>query len=277
VPTLLSSILLGFLLGMRHATDADHVIAVATIVGREKRIGAAALVGALWGLGHTVTVAIVGGAMILTGVVIPDLVARTMEFGVGIMLVVLGANVLLGMRREPPVRYVPAALAHPHVRPSSIGRPPKAVHAHVHAHGDYAHAHRHGHSHQDHGHPESATPAAWLDRHLGRLGVYQSIRPIVIGVVHGLAGSAAVALLVLGAIRDPWWGLAYLFVFGLGTIAGMMLITALIAVPFSLSWARLPRINHVLRIASGLLSLGLGLFLMYEIGIAGGLIASLVV
>lgn len=271
MPTLLSSILLGFLLGMRHATDADHVIAVATIVGREKRIRSAALIGALWGLGHTVTVAIVGGAMILTGVVIPDRIAQAMEFGVGIMLVVLGANVLLGMRRSGSVRYVQAASTHPHVRPASIGRP----HAHTHAHGDYAHTHRHGHAGEDHGHPESATPAAWLDRHLGRLGVYQSIRPIVIGVVHGLAGSAAVALLVLGAIRDPWWGLAYLFVFGLGTIAGMMLTTALIAVPFSLSSARLPRINHGLRAASGVLSLGFGLFLLYEIGVEGGLFASL--
>ena len=271
MPTLLSSILLGFLLGMRHATDADHVLAIATIVGREKRIGTAALIGALWGLGHTVTVAIVGGAMILTGIVIPDGIAQAMEFGVGIMLVVLGANVLWGMRRAAPIRYVATASAHPHVRPATAAR----RHAHVHAHGDYAHTHRHGHAREDHGHPESATPAAWLDRHLGRLGVYQSIRPIVIGVVHGLAGSAAVALLVLGAIRDPWWGLAYLFVFGLGTIAGMMLITALIAVPFSLSWARLPRINHALRLASGLLSLGFGLFLIYQIGIADGLLTTL--
>jgi hypothetical protein len=101
--------------------------------------------------------------------------------------------------------------------------------------------------------------------------VYHLLRPLIVGVVHGLAGSAAMALLVLNAIRDPWWGVAYLLVYGLGTVAGMMLITAAIAAPFAYSASRLPRINMFMRFASGVLSLGFGLFLMFYIGFVDGL------
>lgn len=272
--TIASFILLGFVFGMRHATDADHVIAVATIVGRERQVGPAAMIGALWGVGHTTTLALVGGAMIVLGVVIPERVAQWMELAVGVMLVVLGIAALWGLRRLWGRRhYAPLAAdtRHVHARGGTVGRP----HAHTHAHGDYAHTHRHGHSHADHGHEENATPAAWLDRRFGRLGAYQALRPVCIGVVHGLAGSAAVALMVLGAIRDPWWGVAYLLVFGAGTIVGMMLITAVIAIPFSLSSAKLPRVNTGLRVASGVLSIAFGAWLLYRIGIAQGLFASL--
>jgi len=144
-------------------------------------------------------------------------------------------------------------------------------HAHTHAHGDYAHTHPHGHGIGAHGHRPDQTPQAWLDRHLGKLSLYHLLRPLLVGVVHGLAGSAAVALLVLNAIRDPWWGVVYLVVFGLGTIAGMMLITAAIAAPFAYSSSKLPRINTFMRFASGVLSLGFGLFLMFYIGFVDGL------
>jgi len=259
VITLSSSIVLGFFLGMRHATDADHVLAIATIVGREKRLGPAALVGALWGVGHTATVLGVGTVMILFGVVIPPSLTLALEFGVGVMLIVLGWHAVAGALRKEKVAFAP--VAHPH---GALGRPrtpPLPAHAHVHAHGDHVHTHRHGHGDKLHGHAENATPTAWLDRQLGRLGLYHALRPVLIGVVHGLAGSAAVALLALGAIRDPWWALAYLAVFGLGTVAGMMLITAALAVPFTLSAARVPRLNHLLRLGSGTLSLGFGAYL----------------
>lgn len=259
--TLLSSILLGFVLGMRHATDADHVIAVATIVGREKNIAPATLVGILWGLGHTATVVVVGGAMIVFGVVIPEPVAHLLESAVGVMLVVLGVLALKGALRREKVAFAP--VQHPHGAVAARPRPPTLDrHAHVHAHGDHVHTHRHSHEQNGHGHAEDATATAWLDRQLGKLGVYQTLRPVVVGIVHGLAGSAAVALLVLGAIRDPWWGIAYLVVFGLGTIAGMMLITAVIALPFALSARRLPRMNRWLRIGSGALSVVFGAWLL---------------
>ena len=115
-------------------------------------------------------------------------------------------------------------------------------------------------------------PVAWLDRRLGGLGVYQILRPVVVGLVHGLAGSAAVALLVLALIKNPWWAIAYLVLFGVGTIAGMMLITAAIGAVLAYASSRSSRVEHYLRVASGLLSLGFGLFLVYQIGVVDGLI-----
>src|SRR5262249_60158827 len=105
--------------------------------------------------------------------------------------------------------------------------------AHAHQHGDSVHHHRHGHGPDEHGHREDQTPQAWIDRHFGGLGLYQLVRPLVVGVVHGLAGSAAIALLVLTTIGEPRWALAYLLLFGLGTIVGMMLVTLLVAAPMT--------------------------------------------
>jgi high-affinity nickel-transport protein len=254
--TTLSLLAVGFFLGMRHATDADHVIAISTIVSRQRSLRGAALIGALWGVGHTLTVAIVGGAIILFSIVIPPRTGLAMEFAVGVMLVVLGLLNLTGLNQWIRDNVAPGS---------------GSLHAHTHAHGDYAHTHAHGHGEANHGHPEDRTPQAWLDRKLGGIGLYQMVRPLVVGIVHGLAGSAAVALLVLTAIKDPLWGMVYLFLFGLGTIAGMMLITVAIAAPFSYSIERFPRFNAYLRVASGLLSLGFGLFLIYYIGYVDGL------
>lgn len=249
--TTFSLLAVGFFLGMRHATDADHVIAISTIVSRQRSMRGAALIGALWGVGHTLTVTIVGGAIILFSIVIPPRAGLAMELAVALMLVVLGFLNLTGLKQQ--------------IR-DSVARGPTPFHAHTHAHGDYAHTHVHGHGHAGHGHAEDQTPQAWLDHKLGGIGLYQLVRPLAVGVVHGLAGSAAVALLVLMAIREPLWGMIYLFLFGVGTIAGMMLITAAIAAPFAYSIGRLPRLNTHLRVASGLLSLGFGLFLIYYIG-----------
>jgi high-affinity nickel-transport protein len=255
--TLLSVLSLGFFLGMRHATDADHVIAVTTIVSRQRAIRSAALIGALWGIGHTLTIMLVGGVIVLFSVVIPPRVGLAMELAVAFMLILLGVQNLTGI-----LQWIRDTVA-----PGYSGR----IHAHAHAHGDYAHSHVHGHGPTEHGHADEQTPQAWLDRRLGGLGPYQVIRPLVVGVVHGLAGSAAVALLVLTTIRDPAWAIAYLMLFGLGTIAGMMLITAAIAAPFAYTSARLEGVNRHLRTATGLVSLGFGLFLVYQIGFVDGL------
>ena len=117
---------------------------------------------------------------------------------------------------------------------------------------------------------DDQTPLARIDRRLGGLTLYHYLRPLVVGIVHGLAGSAAVALLVLAAVRDPGWAMAYLLLFGAGTILGMMLITMALAAPFAFSWTTLPRFNWQLRVASGLISFGFGLLLIYEIGFAAG-------
>src|SRR5271154_7312727 len=253
---LLSIIALGFFLGMRHATDPDHVIAVTTIVSRQRSIRHAAMIGALWGVGHTITILLVGSAIILFGIVIPARVGLTMELSVGVMLILLGILNLSGI-----MRWITETLT-----PSQFGH-----HSHPHGHGDYIHSHAHGHDPEKHGHAEEATPVGWMDRIFGKMGIYQVARPLAIGIVHGLAGSAAVALLVLTTISVPAWGVLYLLVFGIGTVAGMMLITAAIAVPFKFSERRFARINRGLGLVSGLVSLAFGLFVVYQMGYVNGL------
>jgi high-affinity nickel-transport protein len=142
----------------------------------------------------------------------------------------------------------------------------------LHSHGDYVHNHLPGAGSAQHGHRDDGTPVAWLDRQLGSLGIYQVLRPLAVGLVHGLAGSAAVALLVLALIKNPWWAMAYLVLFGIGTIAGMMLITAAIGTVLTYASRRSSRVERYLRFASGLLSLGFGLFLAYQIAIVDGLL-----
>lgn len=257
---LLAVLALGFLLGMRHATDPDHVIAVTTIVARHRTTRGAALIGAAWGVGHTLTILLVGSGIILFRWVIPGRVGLSMELAVGVMLIVLGiANLraFLGLARR-------TAAAAP------VEAAPARVHSHAHSHGDYVHTHSHGHRPEAHPHRSDQTPIGWLDRHFGGVGLYQLVRPLVVGIVHGLAGSAAVALLVLTAIGNPRWSVLYLLVFGVGTIVGMMVITAAIALPFALS-PRQSRFAGRLRLASGLISVAFGCFIVYQMGVVHGL------
>jgi sulfite exporter TauE/SafE len=226
--SLLAICVLGFFLGMRHATDPDHVIAVTTIVSRQRTTAGAAMIGALWGVGHTLTILVVGAGIILLGWVIPPRVGLSLELSVGVMLIVLGFMNLSGV-----LQRITQPEAHPHA-------------------------------------PDQ-TPLARLDRRLGGLGLYQTVRPLIVGVVHGLAGSAAVALLVLATIGNTGWAVLYLLVFGLGTIAGMMLITAGIAWPFAYAGTRFAGLPHKLRLASGVISLMVGLALAYRIGVVDGL------
>jgi high-affinity nickel-transport protein len=222
VTGLLTVVALAFVLGMRHATDADHVIAVSTIVTRHRSMGGALRIGVAWGLGHTATILFLGCGIILLGWVIPPRVELSMELAVGVMLVGLGlAN--LGAPRGP------ASGASPYARIGSA-----------------------------------------FDGILGRLDAYQMARPALVGVVHGMAGSAAVALLVLATMPGPRWSIAYLVTFGVGTILGMTLMTAAIGLPLLHPRAgagTLPR--HIER-ATGALSLAFGLYLVYRVAFATG-------
>ena len=257
-----SFLFLGFFLGMRHATDADHVVAIATIVSREHSVAGSALIGAAWGIGHTMTVMAVGAAIIVFGVVIPPKLGLSMEFAVGIMLVLLGILTLTGMGRA-----VGAAHAHANIP----GGHALDLHDHLHAHGDYVHTHPHGHDSDAHGHAEDQTPLARLDRSaFGRRAFYQWLRPFAVGLVHGLAGSAGAALMVLSIIREPVAALGYLLLFGLGTVVGMMLITLILSAPFAFTAVNLPKFNWRLRVASGLMSFVFGVILIYAIGFAEG-------
>jgi len=261
--SLLSIIAMGFFLGMRHATDPDHVIAVSTIVSHQGRIGRAAWTGVFWGIGHTLTIFFVGALIILFGVVIPARVGLSMEFSVGLMLVVLGLMNISSFLRALPVAHTEEGHNHPEV-----------IHSHAHSHGDYVHTHSHSHSPDTHPHNPEQTPLSLLDRVFGKIGFYQQIRPLIIGIVHGLAGSAAVALLVLTTIRNPRWAVAYLLVFGAGTVAGMMLITMSIASALHFVGHGSKTFARRLGLASGVLSLLFGLVVAYQIGFGAGLFST---
>jgi len=266
--------LLGLILGMRHATDPDHVIAVTAILSRERRIGAAARIGLVWGLGHTITVLAVGAAIIIFKLGIPVRVGLTMEFAVAMALILLGLSATITLMRAVIVRlgWIPAA---------SVGSLNVHSHAHAHSYGIHNHPHAHAHAHADGDdvrggddppvHHEHALPSEFPPVLAARRPMLKSF---VVGLVHGLAGSAAIALLVLAAIPQPLWATLYLAVFCTGTIIGMGLITTAIGAPFLLASMRMGRFHRMLVTGSGLLSFGFGLFLAYQIGVVDHLFGS---
>jgi hypothetical protein len=253
---------IGFFLGMRHATDPDHVVAVSTIVSREKSIPRAGWIGILWGIGHTITILVVGTAIIVFGFVIPPRLGLALEFSVALMLILLGVLNLTGAMRWISHKLSPA---HP---------PQSGQHSHVHFHGAHIHAHPHSHDGGADHHASEVDPPHWLGAPLVKLGWFHSLRPLLVGIVHGLAGSAAVALLVLGTIRNPRWAIFYLLLFGLGTIAGMMLLTLAFAVPFTLAGNRFVWLNRTMVAGTGILSLVFGAAVAYRIGFVDGLFSS---
>ena len=266
MPDFLIVVALGFFLGMRHATDADHVIAVTTIVTGQRNMMAAALTGLLWGVGHTLTVVAVGFAIILANLAIPYRVGTGMELSVGVMLIVLGMLNVAAFLNFRPGSW----------RKASAGGS-RQIHTHAHSHGDYVHSHPHGHAPELHPHGPDQTPLAALDRRFNRSWLYRSARPLVVGVVHGLAGSAAVTLLVVAAVRDPAWAIGYLLVFGVGTIAGMMLITLSIASAFRMAGRRSEASSRHLGLAAGVASIVFGLVFAYQVLVNGGAYANLVI
>ena len=198
-------LVLSFLLGMRHATDADHVVAVTTIVTRQRSLPRAAAIGALWGIGHTLTLLAVGGAMIILGLVMPPWLGLTLELVVAVMLVLLGIASVVGGRH-------------------------------------------------------------------GERMVDSSARPLIVGTIHGMAGSAAFTLLALPLIASPLLAAGYLLLFGVGTIAGMVVVTLAIALPSLYAAHRIEGARNVLRYAAGFASIAFGLYLAHQVGFGNGLL-----
>ena len=232
-------LLLGLLLGMRHALDADHLAAVATLVTRSRSVGHTVLQGVAWGAGHTLTLLLFGGAVLVLGLVLPEPAAAALELAVGVMLVALGAELLYRLWR-------------------------RRVHFHAHRHADGA-AHFHAHAHeQDLPHDP--------DRHEHSHGF--PLRALLVGMVHGMAGSAALILLSLEALRTPAWGLVYIAVFGIGSIAGMAALSVVIAIPMRLTsrrlaLGRLDRAHGGLSALVGLATVLLGCYVVFRS--AGGM------
>jgi ABC-type nickel/cobalt efflux system permease component RcnA len=263
--------LLGLMLGMRHATDPDHVIAVTTILSRERRIGAAARIGVIWGIGHSLTVMIVGAAIIVFKIAIPARLGLAMEFAVAVMLILLGVGAAAGVMRHFARRLF-ADSAH-----GSL-----FVHSHSHTHSDVTHAHPHVHPahlrlHSD-AHDHRLDPPNDEPNLLRKTPSFAARRPLLrsfsVGLVHGLAGSAAIALLVLAAIPQPLWATLYLVIFCSGTIVGMALITVAVATPFIIASNRMAWIHQGFVTGAGLLSFTFGLFLAYQIGVVDRLFST---
>ncbi len=242
---------LGFALGLKHALDADHLIAVSTIVSERKGVLSSAIVGGLWGIGHTASLLLVGLILIALRIDIPEKVALGLEFGVAAMLVGLGCNVIWKLLRGG------------------------AAHTHMHRHGDYQHIHPHVHAHEHN--KTSENPHSHHKVRLNRLAeimtshVAKSKRSIVIGMVHGLAGSGALMLIVLATIPNPMLGLLCITVFGVGSIGGMLVMSTVLGIPFVITAQRSEKINLVVRGISGMLSVGFGIFLGWQIGYVEGL------
>ncbi|MDQ3441641.1 MAG: sulfite exporter TauE/SafE family protein, partial [Planctomycetota bacterium] len=198
---------LGLVFGLKHATEADHVVAVSTIVSEQRNLWRAALVGVLWGAGHTASLVVVGIIVLALRIAIPEYVGAWMEFGVALMIIGLGVAALARALRKRA-----------------------DVHLHQHTHDGVPHAHIHFH---EEGTEHAAAPAAHSHA-VSRIG----IKPVIVGAVHGLAGSAALTLLVLTQIQSMVVGLLYLIVFGIGSIAGMLMMSSLVGLPFALSARR---------------------------------------
>lgn len=226
----------GFLLGLKHATDADHLAAVSTIVSERKSLWSSAIIGGIWGLGHTISLFFAGVFVLLLNFQISEQVERILELCVGVMLFLLGLNVLRKLLQG--------------------GK----LHFHTHEHGARAHVHPHLHG-----------AAAHSEEPHTHHGFSFSPRALIIGMIHGLAGSAGLMIIMIPTIESKTIGLLYIIIFGLGSIGGMVLMSFLVGLPFTLTASRYNRFNYILQSLAALVSVVLGLSIIYEKGITEGL------
>ncbi|MBL4583211.1 MAG: high frequency lysogenization protein HflD [Pseudomonadales bacterium] len=231
---MLSLLLIGFLIGMRHALEADHMAAVASLASGSQSLSETIKHGLVWGLGHTLTLFLFGSVVLWLDIIMPTQLANALEFAVGVMLIVLGADVLRRVYRD-------------------------RVHFHTHSHGEEVHFHAHAHpenkphttSKHQHNHPKTFP-----------------VKALFIGLMHGMAGSAALILLTLETIQSPWIGMLYIALFGIGSMLGMAMLSAVIIVPLKLSSSKLTWAHNALQITIGTGTIGLGGWIMMDIGLA---------
>ena len=221
---------LGFLLGMQHALEADHIAAVSSLAARRTSVADIVKHGLTWGLGHTLTLLVFAGVAILLGHAIPEHVARPLETAVGIMLVGLGANVLWRLWRD-------------------------RVHFHQHRHGDGT-THLHVHSHANEKVPHERSP------HMHEHGFRW--RSLLVGLMHGMAGSAALLVLAVAQVANPVYGLLYVLLFGIGSMVGMGALSTVIAVPLTMSARWLTWTNRGLQGAVGMVTIAIGAMTVYS-------------
>jgi len=229
--SLLTVLILGFILGIKHAMEPDHVIAVSTIASQSKKLGKSALAGVFWGIGHTATLLVMGVTLILMKGQIPEEWSMSLEFLVGIMLVYLGLSSIVAYRQT-------------------------RTQSHLYKHEATVHTHFH-------------SRAAMQSHQYDHAGISYR-KSVLIGFVHGLAGSAAMVLLTMSTVSGIWQSCAYILVFGAGTIAGMMLMTTAIGIPFVISAGK-QKCNRLLSQGTGWISAAFGLYYMYTLGVTEGL------
>ena len=226
----------GLLLGLRHATDADHVVAITTLLGKHGKIRHSVIVGILWGIGHSLTVTLIAIPIIFYSFIIPPSLELILELIVGIMLVMLGILTLSGITEKITKRFIPPTI-HKHAHESKRGK----SHSHLHFH-----------------------LSNFLNQNVHHIGTFQIVRPIIVGLVHGLAGSATVALLILSTIKNPILSAIYLLIFHFGVVIGMMIITTLLGASILLIKKKSKKIHRYLIIFSGISSLVFGLYIMFQ-------------
>ena len=228
-----SLLLLGFLIGMRHAVESDHVAAVASLATRSRSVADAIRQGAAWGLGHTLTLFLFGSIVLVLDAVMPERLAHTLELLVGVMLIGLGIDVLRRLIREQ---------IHFHVHRHHDGE----IHFHAHSHaGETGHDPARHHHHHPEGFP---------------------VRALLVGLMHGMAGSAALILLTLQTVRSPWTGMLYIALFGVGSMIGMALLSIVIAIPLRASARGVTWLHNGLQAIVGVATIAIGAVLIYEIG-----------
>jgi ABC-type nickel/cobalt efflux system permease component RcnA len=232
---LLAVLTIGLVFGLKHATEVDHVVAISTIVSRHKNVFRSALVGALWGAGHTASLLIVGVIVLSLRIAIPERVSGWLEFGVALMIIALGVSALWRAARTN-----------------------SEVHVHQHSHDGLSHTHVHFHEHENKHIPSLKTAHSHA---VSRIGW----KPVLVGMMHGLAGSGALTLLVLTQISSTLIGFLYMATFGLGSIVGMLLMSGLIGLPFAFSSGKLTHVHQGLQTLAAVLSICFGVWYAFSV------------